>query len=57
MLEPVQAEISLGRRPIAVVRILNHAGGRTDKTLEVHSGRFTVDSIRDRTLCFEVEYR
>jgi hypothetical protein len=57
LLEPVQATISIGARPIAAVHILNHAGQRTGKTLEVQSGRFTVDGARDRTLYYEVEYR
>lgn len=50
LLEPVNAKISMGARPIAAVHVLNHAGGRSGKTLDVHSGRFTVDGTRNRTL-------
>ncbi|HJT32795.1 MAG TPA: hypothetical protein VJ783_12210 [Pirellulales bacterium] len=56
LLEPVKATISIGRRPIAAVHVLNHAGGRSGKTLDVRSGKFTVDGARDRTLYYEVEY-
>ncbi|HVX12906.1 MAG TPA: hypothetical protein VHC22_17115 [Pirellulales bacterium] len=56
LLEPVKATISIGKRPIAAVHVLDHAGQRTGKTLEVHSGRFTIDGTRDRTLYYEVEY-
>ncbi|HEX5444685.1 MAG TPA: hypothetical protein VFW87_12675, partial [Pirellulales bacterium] len=42
LLEPVRATIS-STRPIAAVHVLNHAGGRSGNTLEIRSGRFTVD--------------
>lgn len=57
LLEPVQGTIKIAARPIAAVHILNHAGQRTGKTLEVHSGQFTIDGTRDRALYYEVEYR
>ena len=57
LLEPVRGTITMGARPVAAVHILNHAGQRSGKTLEVRSGRFTVDGTRDRALYYEVEYR
>jgi hypothetical protein len=56
LLEPVRATISIGARPIAAVHVLNHAGGRSGKTLEVDAGQFTLDGARDRTLYYEVVY-
>jgi hypothetical protein len=57
LLEPVQATITIGTRPVAAVHVLNHAGQRTGKTLEVTAGKFNVDGTRDRTMYYEVEYR
>ena len=56
LLEPVQATISIGTRSIAAIHILNHAGGRTGKTLEIYAGKFTIDGTRDRALYSEVEF-
>jgi len=50
LLEPVQATIAIGTRPITAVHILNHAGQRTGRTLEVRSGRFTVDGTGEHPL-------
>ncbi|HEX7446438.1 MAG TPA: hypothetical protein VF306_02770, partial [Pirellulales bacterium] len=55
LLEPVKATIS-STRPIAAVYVLDHAGVRNGKTLEVRSGHFTVDGTRDRALYYEVEF-
>jgi hypothetical protein len=57
LLEPVQAAVTLADRPIAAVHILNHTGQRTGKTVEVQSGKFTIDGARDRALYYEVEFR
>lgn len=54
LLEPVRATISIGGRAVTAVHILDHAGARSGKTLEVRSGRFTVDGARDRALYYEI---
>ncbi len=57
LLEPVRATISIGDRTIAAVHVLNHAGQRTGKKLDVQDSRFTVDGTRDQALYYEIEYR
>ncbi|HEY7157611.1 MAG TPA: hypothetical protein VH575_26885, partial [Gemmataceae bacterium] len=42
LLEPVKATVSLKGRPIAAVNVLDHDGRRTDRTLPVTEGRFTL---------------
>jgi len=57
LLEPVKATLTIGRRPIAAVNILDHDGRRTGKTLPVNDGRFTIDGARDKALYYEVIFR
>ena len=54
ILEPVRAEISLRGRPIECVRLLDHDGCRTDATLPVTDGRFSIDGAVDRTMYYEI---
>jgi hypothetical protein len=54
LLEPVAAEVRLEGRPVAEVRLLDHDGRRTDRTLKVRDGGFTIDGARDRTPYYEV---
>jgi len=57
LIEPVKAQITITGRPIAAVNVLDQDGRRTDKTLEVTGGSFTIDGTRDRTLYYEIVYR
>jgi hypothetical protein len=57
LLEPVRATLTISKRSIAVVNVLDHNGRRTGKTLPVASGYFTIDGARDRTLYYEVQFR
>jgi hypothetical protein len=57
LLEPVKAAIAVSGRPIVAVNVLDHDGRRTDKTVPVAGGSFTIDGARDRTLYYEVVFR
>lgn len=56
LLEPVKATIMIAGRKIAAVNILDHNGQRTDKTLPVREGQFTIDGTLDKTLYYEVVF-
>lgn len=57
LLEPVRATVVLSGRPIAQVNILDHDGRRTDRTLPVQAGRFTLDGAKDKALYYEVVFQ
>jgi hypothetical protein len=56
LMEPVKATIRLGRKGSPTVRLLDHDGARTEKTLPVADGAFTIDGARDKTCYYLVEY-
>jgi hypothetical protein len=56
LMEPVRAEITVRERGRPTVHVLDHAGCRTGRTLEVADGRFTIDGARDRTCYYLIEY-
>jgi len=55
VLEPVRSGLTLKRAPKAV-RLLDHDGGRTDKTLPVENGKVDIDTGRDKTCYYLLEY-
>ena len=57
LLEPVKATVTIAGRPIAAVNILDHDGRRTDRTLAVTDGRFTLDGAKDKAIYYEVVFR
>jgi hypothetical protein len=57
LLEPVKATVTIAGRPVAAVHVLDHDGRRTDRTLPVTGGRFTLDGARDRAIYYEVVFR
>lgn len=54
LLEPVRATMTIAGRRVTGVRLLDHDGRRTDKTVPVVDGAFTVDGARDETPYYEV---
>jgi hypothetical protein len=57
LLEPVKATLTIAGRPVAAVNVLDHDGRRTDQTVPVTDGRFTLDGSRDRAIYYEVVFR
>lgn len=57
LMEPVHATITISGRQLAVVRLLDHDGRRTEKEVPVQKDHFTVDGTRDQTLYYEVSFR
>ncbi len=57
LLEPVKATVTIAGRPVAAVNVLDHDGRRTDHTLPVMEGRFTLDGAKDRAVYYEVVFR
>jgi hypothetical protein len=49
LLEPVKAAVRIAGRRLAAVRLLDHDGRPTDKTLPVAQGAFAIDGAKDRT--------
>jgi len=54
LLEPVKATLKIAGRKVTSVQVLDHDGRRTEKTLPVDGGRFTIDGAKDQALYYEV---
>ncbi len=54
LMEPVKATIALAGRRVTSVRLLDHDGRRTEKTVPVAKGEFTLDGARDQTPYYEL---
>jgi hypothetical protein len=57
LLEPVKATLTIAGRPIEAVNVLDHDGCRTNRTLTVKDGRFTLDGAKDKAIYYEVVFR
>ena len=57
LLEPVKATVTLAKREVAAVNLLDHSGRRTGKMLAVTNGRFTLDGTKDQAMYYEVVFR
>ncbi|TVR51207.1 MAG: hypothetical protein EA425_07720 [Puniceicoccaceae bacterium] len=55
-LERIRATLTLKRPGTPVVRILDHDGRPTDRTLPVRDGRVEIDTGRDRTPYYVLDY-
>jgi hypothetical protein len=56
LLEPVKAAIRIERPGTATVRVLDHDGARTDRTIPVTDGAFEIDANQTPTIYYEVRY-
>jgi hypothetical protein len=56
LMEPVKATIAFAGRRVTGVRLLDHDGRRTEKTVPVSNGHFTLDGARDQTPYYEVAF-
>lgn len=57
LLEPVQAEISFGKRSVAAVNVLDQNGVRKGKTVPVENGLVQIDTGNDKTMYYEVVFQ
>ena len=57
LLEPVKATVTIARRTIAAVHVLDHDGRRTGRTLAVMDGRIMIDGAKDKAIYYEVVFR
>jgi hypothetical protein len=57
VMEPVVADLVLRRQDEATVHILDHDGVKTGRTLPCDGGRIAIDTARDQTPYYLVEYR
>lgn len=57
LMEPVVAKIELSRSDPATVHLLDHGGSRTGKTIPIEDGIVTIDTGRDATPYYLVEYK
>jgi hypothetical protein len=56
VMEPVKARITIRKTGRPTVYLLDHNGCRTDATLPVRDGTFTIDGARDKTCYYLVTY-
>ncbi|TWU42634.1 glycoside hydrolase family 5 protein [Novipirellula artificiosorum] len=56
VMEPVVADIQLKREGSPTIHILDHGGSRTGQTLTIENGRFQVDTARDGSPYYLIEY-
>lgn len=56
VMEPVKARITIGRKNISDVYLLDHDGVRTGNTLPVRDGMFEIDGARDKTCYYLVTF-
>ena len=56
IMEPVVAEVTLKRSGIPTLHILDHGGVKTGKTIPVINNRFTLDTGRDASPYYLLEY-
>lgn len=54
LMEPVKAVLALAGRRVSSVLLLDHDGRRSEKTVPVTNGQFTLDGARDQTPYYEV---
>ena len=54
--EPVVGTVRVLRRPVREVRVLDHDGRRTGRTVPVTNGTFTIDGRRDKAIYYEVVF-
>ncbi len=57
VVEPIRATITIDRPGEAVVYVLDHDGRRTDRTVPIVGGRFTIDGARYKTIYYQVVYK
>jgi hypothetical protein len=57
LLEPVKATVTIAGRHVADVKILDHDGRPTDRTLDVKDGKFSIDGTKDKAIYYEVVFR
>jgi hypothetical protein len=55
-MEPVKARITLNRKAVATVHVLDTSGKKTGKTLPVDQGTFEIDGVRDQTCYYLITY-
>ena len=54
LMEPVKAALAFSGRRVVAVRLLDHDGQRTGRTVPVTDGQFTLDGARDQTPYYEL---
>jgi hypothetical protein len=56
LMEPVQATITVSRPGTPKLVLLDHDGLRTETTLPIQDGQFTIDGARDKTPYYLIEF-
>ena len=55
-MEPVKAAITISKAGAPKLTLLDHDGLRTQTTLAVKDGTFTIDGARDKTPYYLIEF-
>jgi hypothetical protein len=56
LLEPVKATLTIAGRKVKSVNVLDHDGLRTERTVAVKDGRFTIDGAKEKAIYYEVVF-
>ncbi len=56
LLEPVSLKLSMHRKGVPLVHLLDHVGRRTGETVPVKDGVIVLDGAETRTIYYEIEY-
>jgi len=56
LMEPVVAELKLKRDGLPTVHVLDHGGAKTGRTVPIVEGELTIDTARDQTPYYLIEY-
>jgi hypothetical protein len=56
LMEPVKATITLSKPGTPKLVLLDHDGLRTQNALPIENGTFTIDSARDKTPYYLIEF-
>jgi hypothetical protein len=57
VMEPVTAKINIRRASAPTVHVLDHAGRKTGRTLQITNGTFDINGSRDKTCYYLVSYK
>ena len=57
LMEPMKADITIKRSGKATVYVCDHNGQRTDQTIPLSNGGFTIDGAQTKTVYYEVVYK
>jgi hypothetical protein len=56
LLEPVKLSMSIRRKTMPAITVLDHSGNKTNKTIQVKNGKWVLDGTESETIYYLLEY-